>query len=101
MTYSNVGQLFDYRWREGLRPMATKVMKALSFWALPRGTQIELNRDEFVKPPPLERAQTWQILNGIVDPASGLPVLTVEEIRQLERYGNAGPTSTLISGVLQ
>jgi HK97 family phage portal protein len=78
MTYSNVNSLFDYRWRDGLRPMAQAVMAALSWWALPRGTTVELNRDEYVRPAPLERAQTddiW-IRNGVYGP---------EEVRVRER----------------
>ena len=58
MTYSNVTSLFDYHWRAGLRPKAHAVMAALSAWLLPRGTTIEVNRDEYVQPGPYERAQT-------------------------------------------
>lgn len=94
MTYSNVSSIFDYRWRAGLRPMASTVMSALSFWALPRGTTIELNRDEFVRPGPLERAQTAEIFNRI-------GAQTTEEIRQQERFGIAAPSETLTAGVLQ
>lgn len=101
MTYSNVVSLFDYHWRAGLRPKASTVMSALSGWLLPRGTTVELNRDEYVRPGPLERAQTEQILFGIVDPASGERVLSVDEIRQLERFSNSAPSQTLTSGVLQ
>jgi PAS domain-containing protein len=56
-----------FGWRGGLRPMAHAVMSALSEWLLPRGTRVELNRDEYVQPGPYERAQTAQILNSIVD----------------------------------
>jgi len=94
MTYSNVVSLFDYHWRAGLRPKAASVMPALSGWALPRGTTIEVNRDEYIKPGPYERAQTWQIL---ID----LGVLTVEQVQEMERYSVASPSQTLTSGVLQ
>jgi hypothetical protein len=67
---------------------------------LPRGTTVELNRDEYVKPELKERAETYAILANIRDP-EGNPVLTVAEIRELERYGNAAPSATLTSGVLQ
>jgi phage portal protein BeeE len=101
MTYSNVESLFDYHWRAGLRPKASKVMPALSAWLTPRGTSIELNRDEYVRPGPLERAQTWEILNRIVNPTTGEPVLSVDKIQELERYSNTAPTPTLSEGVLQ
>ena len=41
---------------------AQTVMAALSGWLLPRGTAVEVNRDAYVQPEPLERAQTAQIL---------------------------------------
>jgi HK97 family phage portal protein len=88
MTYSNVSSIFDYRWRAGLRPMAQTVMAAMSYWALPRGTTIELNRDEFVRPGPLERAQTAEIFTRI-------GAETVDEVRDQERFGITMPNSTL------
>lgn len=94
MTYSNVSSIFDYWWRVGLKTKATLVMTALSNWALPRGTGIEINRDELVRPGPYERAQTYQILVniGVLDP---------DEVREIERYNVAAPSATLTSGVLQ
>jgi HK97 family phage portal protein len=94
MTYSNVESLFDYRWRAGLSTLAANLMAALSGWALPRGTTVEVNRDEFVKAPPLERAQTHAIYVG-------LGIETVEEAREAERFGIAAPSESLSSGVLQ
>lgn len=94
MTYSNVTSLFDYHWRAGLRPKASALCAALSGWLLPPGTRLELNRDEYVKPGPLERAQVWQILVSI-------GVLTPEQVGEIERTANALPTETLTSGVLQ
>ena len=90
MTYSNVNSLFDYHWRSGLRPKGSTVMEALSGWLLPRGTTIELNRDAYIQPGPLERAQTWQIL---ID----LDVITVEQVQAIERYNVTGfvPTGVL------
>jgi HK97 family phage portal protein len=78
MTYSNVLSLFDYHWRAGLRPIAGMVMPALSNWLLPHGTDIEVNRDAYVQPDPLTRAQTWDILIR-------LGVLTVEQVQMIER----------------
>jgi HK97 family phage portal protein len=94
MTYSNVESLFDYHWRAQLSTIADAVMSALSGWLLPRGTAIELNRDEYVKAAPFERAQTEQIYiqNN---------VLSADEVRELERFSKAAPTQTLTSGVLQ
>jgi hypothetical protein len=95
MTYSNVSSLFDYHWRASLRPKAQTAMRGLSQRLLPRGTTVELNRDAYVQPGPLERAQTWEILARV-------GAVTVEEIREFERY-DATPTTSpqLTSGVLQ
>ena len=79
MTYSNVQQVFDYRWRAGLRPIAQTVMAALSGWALPRGTTVELNRDDFIRPGPLEVAQMYETYNRI-------GVLSADEIAAVERF---------------
>jgi Phage portal protein len=100
LTYSNITSLFDFHWRAGLRPKAQTVMAALSGWALPRGTRVEVNRDAYVQPGPLERAQTAQILSGIVDPATGRQALTVDEIRAAERLDNSTPTD-VAQGVLR
>ena len=94
LTYSNVESLFDYHWRAGLKPKASTVMSALSYWALPRGTTVEVNRDEYVRPGPLERAQTWALLieHGVI---------TAAQAAEFERYAVAAPSETLTSGVLQ
>ena len=82
-TYTNSTNIFDFHWRAGLRPKAAAVMAALSGWALPRGTAIELDRDEYIRPGMFERAQAYSMLIG-----SG--VLTAQEVRVMERYRSTG-----------
>jgi phage portal protein BeeE len=91
MTYRNVAMLYDQHWRSGLRPKAKAVMAALSGWALPRGTTVEVNSDDYVQGEPLERAQAYQILASIVDPVTGQQAITVQEIRDAERLSNSTP----------
>lgn len=98
MTYSNVTALFDYHWRAGLRPKAQTVMAGLSEWLLPRGTNVEVNRDAYVQPEPLARAQTAEIFNRIKDP-QGNAVLSVEEIRRNERFSDQPIEEAGVSGV--
>jgi HK97 family phage portal protein len=93
MTYSNVTSLFDYHWRAGLKPKVDPVVNALSGWALPRGTSIEVNRDEYVRPGPLERAQTYQILVAI-------GALTAADVQHLERFAIGGEQMLTPAGVL-
>jgi HK97 family phage portal protein len=100
MTYQNVAALFDYHWRAGLRPKAQSVMAALSQWLLPRGTGVELNRDAYVQPDPYQRAQVAQIYSNIRDP-QGNPVLSVEEIRTIERIRTAGTVGLAPQGVME
>lgn len=87
MTYSNVTALFDYHWRAGLRPKVSPVVHALSQWALPRGTDVEVNRDEYVRPDPYTRAQTYEILVRI-------GALTAADVQQLERFAISGSPPT-------
>jgi HK97 family phage portal protein len=101
MTYRNVAMLYDQHWRSGLRPKAGAVMAALSGWALPRGTMIELNSDDYVQGEPLERAQAYQILASIVDPVTGQPAMTVDEIRAAERLNDSTSPDLAAAGVLQ
>lgn len=93
LTYSNVTSLFDYFWRTGLKPRAGAVCTALSQWLLPRGTTLEVNRDEFVRPGPLERAQTYEILIRC-------EVMTPEEARVMERLGLSSGAESLPEAVL-
>jgi len=92
--YNTAALTLDFHWRASLRNYVRPVMGALSNRCLPVGTTIELNRDEYVKPPLLERAQAYQILVGI-------GAMTSEEVRELERFSTAAATQTLTSGVLQ
>ena len=86
MTYSNVSQLFDFHDRSSLRPKATAVMSAMSGWALPRGQSVELNRDEYSRPPLKERAEGYKILHE-------MGAITTEEIRTMERLHGDAPSN--------
>lgn len=86
MTYSNVSSLFDFHDRASLRPKANAVMSALSGWALPRGQQAELNRDEYSRPAFNERADAYSKLAAIPG------VLGAEEIRTMERFSGEAPS---------
>lgn len=79
-TYVNSTNIFDFHWRAYLRPPSHAVTEALSGWLLPRGWGVELNRDEYVRPSLMERAQAYSILIAS-------QVLTPEEVRVIERFG--------------
>ena len=90
--YSNVQGIFDYHWRATLRPLSHTVAAAISYKWLPRGTVLEFNRDEYVKPSMFERAQTYEILNRIRDEHDNA-AMTVDEIRLSERFLPNKPTT--------
>lgn len=84
MTYSNVSQIFDFHDRASLRTKATPVMLALSDWALPATQRIELNRDEYTRPPFAERAEAYER-------AINAGWMTPDEVRQMERLNGPAP----------
>jgi HK97 family phage portal protein len=84
MTYSNVSALFDFHDRQTLKSLASHVMGALSYWALPRGQAAELNRDEYSRPSFDQRAVAWEKLITA-------RVVTPEEVRMYERFQGEGP----------
>jgi HK97 family phage portal protein len=89
-TYKNVSQAFDYHDRLSLRPTASDAMAALSGWALPRGTNIELNRDEYSRPAFAERADAWVKLV-----AAGM--VSVDEYRAAERFTGEAPNVAAVA----
>lgn len=86
LTYSNVSSLFDFHDRASLRPKATSVMAALTNWVLPRGHALELNRDEYSRPAFNERVEAYERLVG-------MGVMSVDEVRQMERLTGEAPTT--------
>jgi HK97 family phage portal protein len=97
LTYSTVALTLDMHWRAYLRPQVTPLVAALSAWLTPRGTYLEVNRDSYVQPGLLERAQTQEIFHRIEDETGR--VLTAAEIRDRERF--SGGTPSLSQGVLK
>jgi phage portal protein BeeE len=78
LTYSNITSLFDFHDRSSIKPKATSVMSALSYWVLPRGQCVELNRDEYTREPFSVRAEAGVKLVG-----AGM--LSADEWRAAER----------------
>jgi HK97 family phage portal protein len=91
MTYSNVSSLFDFHDRASLRPKATRVMSALSNWALPRGTNIEMNRDDYTRPDPKTRSEYYVNLHGI-------GAIDKTEVRTMERLHGDAAAGALTGG---
>jgi hypothetical protein len=91
-----VGMWTDLHWRIGLKPKARRIADDLSGFLLPRGTMLEFNEDAYVAPDQLQRAQTAQIYASIRDEATGRSVLSVDEIREAERFTGGSPLPEVI-----
>ena len=101
MTYRNSEAIYDYHWRAFLRPRSAMIMTAMSMWLTALGTSVELNRDEYVRGAPPDRANYYSTMFGIFDPATGERAITIDEIRQLERMvvDSTSSTATTVSGL--
>ena len=88
LTYSNISDLFDFHDRSMLRPEARTVMDALGQWALPRGQDVELNRDDYTRLPLDKRAPAYKTMWEI-------GAITNEEIREAERFTGGSWTQAM------
>lgn len=95
LTYQSTVMLADFHWRATLRPATSSIAGALSRWALPAGTGMEFNPDRYVQPDLESRALAYQTLFNIYDPETGERAMTIEEIRQAERFAPATATGSL------
>ena len=77
LTYANATSMYDAHWRQMLRPLARKIMGALSSWALPRGQRVHLNAGDYVQPSLPERTTAYKEMHDA-------GALTVDEWRALE-----------------
>jgi HK97 family phage portal protein len=82
MVYNTAALTLDFHWRAHLRPLVRRVIAPLSQWLTPAGTGLELDRDDYIRPDPVARAQYYEIMVRI-------GALTVEEVRELERFANS------------
>ena len=100
LTYNTTVMIRDQHWQAGLKTFAVPLMEALSERLLPRGTTVEVNRDDYVRPAFVERTAGYATLFGLQD-NNGERAMTIAEIREAERFGVAAPSEALTSGVLQ
>lgn len=90
LTYSTTESMYDFHWRSSLRPMAAKLMEAITNWTLPFSPEerLELNRDEYTRPSFSDRVTAWATLHGIVDD-DGKRAIDVAGIQRAERLKSA------------
>lgn len=85
MTYSNATNqrqtLLDF----SLIPIMTSIMERLSMPDfVPQSQEVKYDLSDYLRGSDLERANIYKTLASIVDPQTGQPAMTVEEIRQKE-----------------
>jgi hypothetical protein len=85
MTYSNATTqrqtLLDF----SLIPLMTSVSERLSMPDfVPQSQEVKYDLSDYLRGSDLERANIYKTLNSIVDPVTGNPAITVDEIRQAE-----------------
>ena len=77
MTYRNDESIFERHWRTTLKPAAHTIYAAISGWAMPAGTDCEVNAESYVRPGPVDRVTYYEKM-------SALKAITVNEIRRNE-----------------
>jgi phage portal protein BeeE len=85
MTYSNAvnqrSTLLDF----SLIPLMTSISDRLSMPDfIPSSQEVKYDLSDYLRGSDLERANIYKTLNSIVDPVTGQPAMTVDEIRQAE-----------------
>jgi HK97 family phage portal protein len=85
MTYSNATNqrqsLLDF----SLIPVMTSIQERLSMPDfVPQSQEVKYDLSDYLRGSDLERANIYKTLNSIVDPQTGQPAITVDEIRQKE-----------------
>ncbi|CAB4145339.1 portal_HK97, phage portal protein, HK97 family [uncultured Caudovirales phage] len=85
MTYSNATNqrqsLLDF----SLIPLMTSISERLSMPDfVPQSQEVKYDLSDYLRGSDLERANIYKTLNSIVDPVTGNPAITVDEIRQAE-----------------
>lgn len=85
MTYSNAvnqrSTLLDF----SLIPLMTSISERLSMPDfVPSSQEVKYDLSDYLRGSDLERANIYKTLNSIVDPVTGQPAITVDEIRQAE-----------------
>jgi HK97 family phage portal protein len=83
LTYSNRVDLRTEHYLLTLRPTASKMGNAFSAWALPGMVALRLNASEYLQGSIRDRVNTYLPLATALDPATGRPIISGEELREL------------------
>ena len=101
LTYSNRVDLRTEHYLGTLRPLASKPASALSLWALPGYVTLQLNASEYLQGTVRDRVETYLPLATAVDPTTGRPIITGEELRELIGLPPGGDMATALDAIQQ
>jgi HK97 family phage portal protein len=102
LTYSNRVDLRTEHHIVTLRPTASKIGTALSAWALPGFVTLKLNASEYVQGSVKDRVETYLPLATAIDPTTGRPIISGEELRELVGLPPGGDlTGTTLDALAQ
>jgi phage portal protein BeeE len=79
LTYASTVSIFQYHWNSFLEPSGSFITKALSNWALPLHTELNIDPTAYIRESMAVRGQFYQSMHSI-------GAMTIEEIRAAERF---------------
>lgn len=82
LTYKTDAGIRKDHWLATLKPMGGFITRAISNWALPHLTDLQINPDRYIEETPLLRAQGYQIMVN-------MGAMSVDEVRAAESWAPA------------
>lgn len=85
LTYASTVSIFQYHWASFLEPSATFITRALSNWALPLHTELNVDPTNYIRESMAVRGQFYQLMVSI-------GAMTIDEVREAERFAPMNDT---------
>jgi HK97 family phage portal protein len=101
LTYANRVDLRTEHYLQTLRPRANRMGNAFSHWALPGFVTMRMNASEYLSGTIRDRVETYLPMATTVDPATGRPVITGEELRELVGLPPGGDLTDSLDAIEQ
>jgi HK97 family phage portal protein len=101
LTYANIVDRRTEHYVVTLRPTASKIGTAFGQWALPGIVQLRLNASEYLQGTVRDRVETYLPLATAVDPTTGRPIISGEELRELVGLPPGGPDIAVTLAALE
>lgn len=86
LTYASTVSIFQYHWNAFLEPGGSFITAALSNWALPLHTVLNIDPTGYIRESMAVRGQFYQLMVSI-------GAMTTDEVREAERFAPLDPTA--------